>query len=735
MCLDLLNNNINDNYFHLDFIMKSISPMLSKCFKLSFLSLSILNIQYSYAADTVDNQVQTLSTIQLQAQPESADQSSEKTKAYTVKNSSSASKLNIAVKETPQTVNVVTRQQIEDFGLNDAREILSVAPGIVVSSQETNRTTYTARGFDISNFQIDGSNMPLTGSDYQNGDIDALLYDRIEVVKGSNGLTSSTGNPSATVNYIRKRPTHEFQSQANISYGSWDTVRGEVDLSGSLNNDESIRTRVMAAQESGNSYLDHYSQEKTVAGIILEADVTKNTLVTLGYNFQKDRPNGNNWGALPMLNSNGELLSYDRSYNPMPDWTHWDMQKQNAFIELKHKFNEDWSINTSYNYNEQKENGAMLYFTGVPDSNTGTGVNEYPSIYTEINKNHNIDISILGKYNLFGNHHDLMFGTNWAKSDVNQQSLYINGRTAGISDWFNYDNNQYPDFIYDYESLGNKANYTQEQKQVYAATRLNLNEKLKVLAGVNYTDAKAKGQTYGNSSYFDEDRLLPYAGITYNFNPTYTAYASYSTIFKPTNNLGLDKQTLAPTEGTSSEIGIKGSWFDDQLIISSAIFRNDYDKFPIYAKWDQAYLYSQQDIKSQGYEFNIAGKITDNLNISAGYVQQNMKDKDTNKDVRTFVPEQTFNILTSYTLPQLPQLKVGASMTWQSSTSQSATSNLIQDSYALINLMANYDVNDHFSIQANAKNITNEKYFNSLEYGQTYYGAPANYNVALKFKY
>ncbi|MND86878.1 FhuE receptor precursor [compost metagenome] len=112
-----------------------------------------------------------------------------------------------------------------------------------------------------------------------------------------------------------------------------------------------------------------------------------------------------------------------------------------------------------------------------------------------------------------------------------------------------------------------------------------------------------------------------------------------------------------------------------------------------------------------------------------------MKDKDTNKDVRTFVPEQTFNILTSYTLPQLPQLKVGASMTWQSSTSQSATSNLIQDSYALINLMANYDVNDHFSIQANAKNITNEKYFNSLEYGQTYYGAPANYNVALKFKY
>ena len=85
-------------------------------------------------------------------------------------------------------------------------------------------------------------------------------------MKGSNGLTSSTGNPSATVNYIRKRPTTDTRTQGSISYGSWDTVRGEADISGSLTADDRIRGRVMLAQEAGNSYMDHYSQEKLLPG-------------------------------------------------------------------------------------------------------------------------------------------------------------------------------------------------------------------------------------------------------------------------------------------------------------------------------------------------------------------------------------------------------------------------------------------------------------------------------------
>ena len=128
----------------------------SRSFKLSIISLAILSAQYSFAQDT-----QNLATITVQASDDQAAQSSEQSKSYIVQQSTSATKLNIPLKETPQTVNVVTRQQLDDFALNSTREVLRNVPGVIVSNQETDRTTYLARGFEISNVLVDSVGFPL----------------------------------------------------------------------------------------------------------------------------------------------------------------------------------------------------------------------------------------------------------------------------------------------------------------------------------------------------------------------------------------------------------------------------------------------------------------------------------------------------------------------------------------------------------------------------------------------
>jgi outer membrane receptor for ferric coprogen and ferric-rhodotorulic acid len=97
-----------------------------------------------------------------------------------------------------------------------------------------------ARGFDISNILTDGVGFPLSYN-YNNSDPDTYFYDRVEVVKGADALTNALGDPSATINYIRKRPTKEFQANAGVSYGSWDTQRYEADISGSLTQDGRVR--------------------------------------------------------------------------------------------------------------------------------------------------------------------------------------------------------------------------------------------------------------------------------------------------------------------------------------------------------------------------------------------------------------------------------------------------------------------------------------------------------------
>ena len=153
---------------------------------------------------------------------------------------------------------MVTRQQLDDFHLTSTRDVLNNTPGVTVTDLETNRTTYTSRGLDISNIVVDELGIPQIDSyNYNGADSDSYFYDSIEIVKGADAVTNALGDPGATINYVRKRPTQDFQAEGGISYGSWDTKRYEADISGSLTQDGRVRGRLTAFEKTGNSYLDH----------------------------------------------------------------------------------------------------------------------------------------------------------------------------------------------------------------------------------------------------------------------------------------------------------------------------------------------------------------------------------------------------------------------------------------------------------------------------------------------
>lgn len=185
---------------------------------------------------------------------------------------------------------MVTRQQIEDFGLTSSRDILNNTPGVTVNSLETERSVYMARGFEISNILVDDVGFPSSVWNYNDTNPDSFFYDRIEVIKGADALTNAFGDPSATINYIRKRPTKEFQANAGLSYGSWDTQRYEADVSGSLTPNGNIRGRLSAFEQTGDSHLDRYSSEKNGIAGVLEADLTDTTLLSVGASQEKISP-------------------------------------------------------------------------------------------------------------------------------------------------------------------------------------------------------------------------------------------------------------------------------------------------------------------------------------------------------------------------------------------------------------------------------------------------------------
>src|SRR5690606_26221848 len=109
--------------------------------------------------------------------------------------------------DTPQSVSVVNAEFIRDFGLTDVNRVLEQITGVNVERVETDRTYYNARGFDIKSMQVDGIGLPFNWNVV--GALDTYLYDKVEVIRGANGLLTGVGSPSGTINYLRKRPINE----------------------------------------------------------------------------------------------------------------------------------------------------------------------------------------------------------------------------------------------------------------------------------------------------------------------------------------------------------------------------------------------------------------------------------------------------------------------------------------------------------------------------------------------
>lgn len=710
-------------------------------FKLSLLSLAILVSQQSFADDT-----QQLPTITVTAESEQSELSSEQSKAYIIQNSSTASKLNIPLKETPQTVNVITRQQLDDFALDNTRDVLRNTPGIIVSNQETERTSYLARGFEISNVLVDGVGIPLEGYNYNNDNPDSFLFDRVEVVKGANALNNGIGDPGATINMIRKRPTSDLQTAFNASYGSWNTQRYEVDVSSPLTQDGKVRGRVFGYQQTGDSYLDRYELEKNGIGAVVEADITDTTLLTAGYTETNHKPNGVNWGSNPLINTEGEQLSYSRNYNYSPSWAHWDSNIKSYFAELEQKLGGDWIAKLTYDEKRTQRDSKLLFLSGKPGANGTSGIFLYPGMYIDDNKEQQASLSFSGTYPLWGQRHEASLGYVWAKNRLDELGYagsFVNPLTTDLASFTPEEPS------WDMSKTSGEMHIRQKNQSLYAATRLHLNDDLKLLLGANYVQAESSGSSYGTDTIYDEDKVLPYAGLTYNFSPEYTGYLSYTSIFRPQTTKADDGSINKPIEGESYEVGVKGSWLDDKLTATMAVFRTEQSNYPLRDSDGIPTLRTTQvsDLRSQGYEFGLAGQLSDHLNLSFGYTQFSLKDLINGGDARTFNPTQSFNLLTTYQVPQLPKLKLGLGVQWQDQTYldvPEATANGVitqkagiieQDAYALVNLMASYELNEHMTLQANGNNLTNEKYLFNFPNQQGFYGAPANYSVAVKFKY
>lgn len=638
-----------------------------------------------------------------------------------------ATKLNLTIFETPQTVTAISRVQMDDFSLNKINQVLDYTPGVTVEEVETNRSYYTARGFDIVNFQYDGIGAPFFAG-LNLGQQDSAIYEKVEVVKGAAGLITGVANPSATVNYIRKRPTNEVQASAALSVNEWSGYRLDGDISGSLSGN--IRGRLVVVSEDTKSYLDRYQSSTNLFYGIIEADLSSTTLLTVGHSYDDHSADGTLWGALPLTYADESPTNYDVSTSNAAEWTYANNAENQTFVELNQQLNDQWMLNAIYTHTNRENESELFYVSGAPNLDE-TGMSAFPSDTERETDMDVYDLYVSGHFDLFGREHQLVAGYNHVNIEAELTGYYDGDEVTSVgADWAE-GNTPRPN---NFETLWGTGNVETTQKSVYISTHLNATDQLSILLGARKVDLKQQGVSYGASQDMDANETTPYYGATFLITENLSAYGSYSEAFTPQNFVTDQLTPIGPAEGTNSEIGLKQSFNDKHAVLTVALFQASHSNLGEYKEEvDGVNVYDSKEYESDGFEVEISGELFNGLNVGAGFTQFNLEGTSGNK-ARPFVPKKLLKASASYRIPTLPDLKIGGILKWQDEIN-TPDGLAHQDEYILMDLAAHYSFSSNISASLMIENITDKKYYNSLYWDQAYYGAPRNVQASVRWAF
>jgi len=644
--------------------------------------------------------------------------------------SKGATGLTMEINETPQSISVITADLIKNYAANNLNDALKLSTGLTVEAWETNRTNYTSRGFDIKNTQIDGVGMP-NGWGIVTGAMESYGYEEIEVIRGANGLLTGVGNSAGTINYVRKRPTNENEGEVGLSLGSDNFKRLQADYSVLLTESGSWAARIVAVVEDKESYLDGLSNDRTYLYGVIDGQLTDNSTLTAGLSYQDANTDGNMWGGLVFNFTDGTQAEWDTSASTAQEWTRWDTENTSAFVEYAYIFDNDWEVKATYNKRSSNDPATLFYVYGAIDKDTSLGLNGWPGRYEDDFDAGLFDINVLGEYSLFGNSHEINLGVSTSKSSA---LSYTHSPLSGFEPT--------PPFPYAMDAIpepewGEKTKYADIDMTInrfFGSTKLNIADNFFVVAGFNAIDFSRKGVNSGVDIDNEESEASPYIGVTYGITDDINLYASYSDVYQPQEQYDYDGYFLDPTKGINYEAGVKVQWLDDNLLATFAVFSAEQDNFATFAGINDNgnYYYKGTSIKSKGFEFEMVGHLTDNLNAILGYTSIDIEDGEGEK-TNEWIPKNVINFSIDYTLPKLPEVTFGLGGKWQS-TIENVTYTVKQGSYLLVNAFARWNVTEQVNVQANFNNLTDEKYINSL-YNIGYYGAPLNGTVSITYSF
>ncbi|HFC6360847.1 TPA: TonB-dependent siderophore receptor [Neisseria lactamica] len=657
-----------------------------------------------FAAQTAD-----LETVHIKGQRSYNAIATEKNGDYSSFAATVGTKIPASLREIPQSVSIITNRQVKDRNVDTFDQLARKTPGLRVLSNDDGRSSVYARGYEYSEYNIDGLPAQMQSI---NGTLPNLFaFDRVEVMRGPSGLFDSSGEMGGIVNLVRKRPTKAFQGHAAAGFGTHKQYKAEADVSGSLNSDGSVRGRVMAQTVGASPRPAEKNNRHETFYAAADWDINPDTVLGAGYLYQQRRLAPYN--GLP-ADADGKLPSLPQHAFVGADWNKFKMHSHDVFADLKHYFGNGGYGKVGMRYSDRKADSNYT-FAGSKLNNAGQA--DVAGLGTDIKqKAFAVDASYSRPFALGNTANEFVIGADYNHfRSTNEQGRSTVASNIALDGFHSV---SYVDLIQNARAGAHGYKHTLDTENldkfgVYGKSVFHPADGLSLISGGrlgHYKIESGDGKTLHKAS---RTKFTGYAGAVYDLNDNNSLYASFSQLYTPQTSLGTDGKLLKPRQGNQFEVGYKGSHMDDRLNTRISLYRlkdknaaaplNPNNKKTRYAALGKRVM--------EGVETEISGAITPKWQIHAGYsyLHSQIKTASNSRDDGIFLlmPKHSANLWTTYQVT--PELTIGGGVNAMSGITSSA--GMHAGGYATFDAMAAYRFTPKLKLQINADNIFNRHYY------------------------
>ena len=629
---------------------------------------------------------------------------------YVATRTVSGSKTDTPLREIPQSISVITRQQLDDQRIQTLSDALRYTAGVTpnIWGRDNRVDQFLIRGFDVGSYAIYRDNLPQKAMSFSGFRMEPYGLERIEVVKGAASVLYGENEVAGLVNAVTKRPTDTPIRSGYLSYGSFDTLEGGVDVGGPIDKEGKWSYRLTAMARDGETETDFSVNDRIFVAPALTWKPTDRTTLTLLTNYQWDRITPTS--SLPMAGQDypAEFGSLGRSFSMDSDgFDKFQVRHGSVGYQFEHEFNDQWKVRQNLRFARQDTDYRTIYFAGMVDDTTAARtaftVDETATAFSVDNQ---------AEYQLDWDRvqNTLLAGFEYDRYVVDGTMGYGAGPNLDI---FN------PDYSIPVElpPAYQDQKQTIDQYGLYLQTQSKFDEHWVLTLGArqSWVDNRIDNRLAGTKSDQDDDAFVGKAGLGYLFDNGLTPYVSYAESFVTNIGTTADGTPFSPSDGTQYEAGIKYEPTFFPAILTVSAFQIEKTNVLTTDPNDPAFQVQTGEVRHRGIEAEANVDLGFGLSAIAAYTYLDAeitKSNDGDEGNRpSLVPEHQASLWANYAIPggMLEGLSFGAGVRYIGQTYGDNANTIDVDGYTLVDAAIRYQ-RQGWGLALNASNLFDKDY-------------------------